>query len=450
MKICSLNLDLRKAYIAGAVLLAFSYTTSTVWMQMTGIPTGPGNLLIKATIAGLFLLSLPFTLVRMESLLGPLLPVLVLLGLYAVRLLYDVVVRDILMIYQTPIYVLSYFFGLTLLPVMALCGAVRKTDIKLIHNWVFALLVVANVSLLVFALRSGFENPLEVLGGRLQVEGEAAGTAVLGPIGIGLMGACLAAFAIGRLAIFGGCGVLGFLLHVSAIVLGCGNILFSASRGPAIAFVLCMLAVAASLVRSALVRKGLRMRQSAWLLLVLPVVLVAVVVVWGDIPVFLFDRFLTLFEERLAGDGGLEERDVVHRVAWEDFSASPLFGSSYVVSFENSSPHNMVYDALIAAGVLGAVALAWTLWRMLGALWRAWRGDAGPHVYPLALVGVCLFVLQLTSGSIGQTPEFWVFMSLLILLTSPAVQGRSTVHVTSAREASPPQAPLNGGNASAV
>ncbi len=450
MKIGSLNLELRKAYIAGAVLLAFSYTTTAVWMLITGIPTGPGNLLIKATIAGLFLLSLPFTLARMESLLGPLLPVLVLLGLYAVRLLYDVIVRDILMIYQTPIYVLSYFFGLTFLPVMALCGAVRKTDIKQVHDWVFALLVVANVSLLVFALRSGFENPLEILGGRLQAEGDAAGTAVLGPIGIGLMGACLAAFAIGRLAVFGSLGVGSFVLHVGAIGLGCGNILFGASRGPAIAFVLCMLAVVASLVRSVLVRKGLRMRQSAWLFLLMPLVVVVVLLVRGDIPVFLFARFLLLFEERLAGGGGSEERDVLHRVAWEDFSASPLFGSSYVVSFENSSPHNLVYEALISAGVLGAVALAWALWRMLGALWRAWRGDAGPHAYPLALIGICLFVLQLTSGSIGQTPEFWVFMSLLILLTRPAVPDRSTFRVASAPKVPPPQAPLIGGNASAV
>jgi hypothetical protein len=450
LKIGSLHLELRKAYIAATMLLTFSYATTTVWMLMTGIPTGPGNLLIKAMITGLFLLSLPFTLARMESLLGPLLPVLVLLGLYAVRLLYDVVVRDILMIHQTSTYVLSYFFGLTLLPVIALCGVVRRTEIKQIHNWVFALLAVANVSLLVFALRSGFEDPLEALGGRVQAEGDTAGTAVLGPIGIGLMGACLAAFAIGRLAVFGGFGVRSVVLHVGAIALGCGNILFGASRGPAIAFVLCMLAVAASLVRSALVRKGLRMRQSAWLFLLMPVIVVVALVVRGDIPVFLFARFLTLFEERLAGGGGLEERDVVQRVAWEDFSDSPLFGSSYVVSFENSSPHNMVYDALIAAGVLGAVALAWTLLRMLGALWRAWRGDAGPHAYPLALIGICLFVLQLTSGSIGQTPEFWVFMSLLILLTSPAVPDRSTFRVASAPKVAPPQAPLIGGNASAV
>jgi hypothetical protein len=450
LKVGGLNLELRKAYIAGAVLLAFSYTTTAVWMLMAGIPTGMGNLLIKAAIAGLFVLALPYTLVRMESLRGPLLPVLLLLGLYAVRLLYDVLVRDILMVYQDPFYVIAYFFGLTLLPVLALCGAVRRADTKQVHDWVFALLVVANVSLLVFALRSGFENPLEVLGGRLQAEGDAAGTAVLGPIGVGLMGACLAAFAIGRLAVFGGLGVRSVVLHVGAIALGCGNILLGASRGPAVAFVLCMLAVAASLVRSALVRKGLRMRQSAWLFLLLPVVVVVVLVVRGDIPVFLFARFLTLFEERLAGSGSVEVRDVLQRVAWEDFSDSPLFGSSYVVSFENSSPHNMVYDALIAAGVLGAIALAWTLWRMLGALWRAWRGDAGPHAYPLALVGMCLFVLQLTSGSIGQTPEFWVFMSLLILLTTPAVPDRSTGRVASARKIPPPQAPLIGGNANAV
>lgn len=423
MSLAGPKVDLRKAYILGTTLLAFSYTTTAVWMLMLGIPTGPGNMLIKAVIAGLFLLALPYTLRRMETLLGPLLPVLILLGLYAVRLLYDVLVRDIFMIYQTPIYVLGYFFGLTLLPVLALCGAVRKVDVKQIHDWVFTFLVVANVSLMVFALQAGFDSPLEVFAGRLQVEGEASGTAVLGPIGIGLMGACLAAFAMGRLAVLNGRGAVWVASHLVIVLLGCGNILFGASRGPALGFLLCMLALMASLVGGAFGMRGLSIRRSIWLYLSLPVIVVAALIGRDDVPIFLFARVLSFLEDRTGVSGGSEERDAVQAAAWEDFRNSPLFGSSYVVSLDNSSPHSMVYDALIAAGVFGAVALGWALWRMAVGLWRAWRGAAGPYGYPLALVGICLFVLQMTSGSIGQTPEFWVFMSLLILLTNPATTG---------------------------
>jgi hypothetical protein len=421
LRIGGLHIELRKAYIVGTALLAFSYSTTAVWMLMLGIPTGPGNMLIKAIIAGLFLLVLPYTLRRMETLLGPLLPVLILLGLYAVRLLYDVLVRDIFMIYQTPIYVLGYFFGLTLLPVMALCGAVRKVDVKQIHDWVFALLIVANVSLVLFASTSGFNTLLEAFAGRLQAEGEMSGTAVLGPIGIGLMGSCLAVFSIARVVVLPRRGAWWAVWHLVAMAIGFSVMLFGASRGPALGFLIGLLMIGITVVRSLLGSKIIRVPRFAWLYLMLPFAAAAMLLGREDIPVYLFERVFAFLEDRVAGGGGLEMRDDLHDAAWRDFSDSPIFGSSYVLpSISNSSPHSMFYDALIAAGVFGGVALAWASWRILMALWRAWRGNAGPYGYPLALVGACLFVIQVTSGSIGQTPEFWVFMSMLILLTTPA------------------------------
>jgi hypothetical protein len=451
LRIGGLNLELRKAYIAGTVLLAFSYSTTAVWMLMAGIPTGMGNMLIKAAIGGLFLLVLPYTLVRMESLRGPLLPVLLLLGLYAVRLLYDVLVRDIFMIYQTPLYVLGYFFGLTLIPVIALCGAVRKLDVKLVHQTVFVFLIVANLSLLVFAATSGFGTLLEAFAGRLQAEGEMSGTAVLGPIGIGLMGACLAVFSMARLVVLGGRGIWWTVSHLAATLIGIAVMLFGASRGPALGFLISVLAIGATIVLRLFGAGKIKVPRFAWLYLLLPIAPVALLIGRDDVPIYLFDRMVAFLDDRVTGGGGSEMRDELHAAAWRDFGESPLFGSSYVLpSIENSSPHSMFYDALIAAGVLGGIALAWASWRMLVALWRAWRGEAGPYGYALSLVGICLSVIQATSGSIGQTPEFWVFMSLLILLTSPAVPDRSTVRVASAPKVPPPQAPLIGGNASAV
>jgi hypothetical protein len=425
-----LEFDLRKAYIAGVVLLAFSYSGTTVWLLKAGIPTGPANMVIKAVIAGLFFTALPFTLARLDRLFGPLLPVLVLFAVYALRLLFDVLVRDILMVYQTPLYALGYFFGLTLLPVVALCGAVRASDVRQIDRWTFALLLFANLSILVHALTADLDSLLEVFAGRLQVEGKEEDTSALNPIGIGLSGACLAALAMGRLAVFGNQGAAWIALHLFALALGAGNILLGASRGPAIAFLACLLAMMVTLLRPVLLATsgGVRLRPVAWLYLLLPVVIVASLIGREDMPIFLLDRFTTFLEDRRAGVNEL--RDAIHAAAWQDFLGSPLVGSSYVVSLERSSPHNVVYEALISAGVLGAIALAWAMTCLALGVWRAWRGDAGPHGYPLALIGICLFVLQFTSGSIGQFPEFWVFTSLLVVLTA-----RSARSVSSTSEA---------------
>jgi O-antigen ligase len=166
--------------------------------------------------------------------------------------------------------------------------------------------------------------------------------------------------------------------------------------------------------------RHIKLHRTTWLYLLLPIVAVAALIGREDIPVFLIARFAAFLEDRVAGVN--EQRDAIHAAAWQDFLGSPLVGSSYVVSLEKSSPHNIVYEALISAGILGAITIAWALMRLALGVYRAWRGDAGPHGYPLALVGICLFVMQFTSGSIGQSPEFWVFTSLLVLLTEKSTR----------------------------
>lgn len=389
---------------------------------MLGIPTGPGNMLIKAFIAGLFLIVLPYTLRRVNVFIGPLLPILILLTLYGLRLLYDVLVRDIFIGGQPPVYVLGYFFGLTLLPVMALCGSVRRMDVVDIHKWSFAILFLANSSLLVLFVVRGIDNPLELLAGRLQVDADGADKAIINPIVIGLSGGCLAAFALGRLAVFWGRGAAWDSINLIGLLLGSLNVLLGASRGPALAFVLCVIAVAVSSLRSRFGFGRLVVRKTIWRYLLLPIAAVSALVLSEEVPVFLFERMFSFLEERVAGVGGVEQRDLIMASAWSDFVQSPLFGSGYVVSLDGSFPHNMLLESVMATGVFGGIAMVWVVAGVLRAIWRAWLGDAGVYGYPLALVAASLFVLQLTSGSIGQTPEFWVFVSCLILLVSPEQQ----------------------------
>lgn len=421
MRPALLSFELRRVYIAAVALLAFGYSGTTVWLLKAGIPTGPANMAIKGLIASLFVVALLCTLTRPSRLFGSLLPVLILFSLYAFRLLFDVLVRDILMVYQTPVYALGYFFGLTLLPIVALSGAVRRSDIGQIHQWTFSLLLFANLSILVHALTADLDSLLEVFAGRLQVEGQEEGTAALNPIGIGLTGACLAALVMGRLAVFGGQGLTWVTLHLLALALGVGNVLLGASRGPAIAFLACLLAMVVSMLRPifSATSGGTRVRPVTWIYLLLLLTGLTWLISRDEIPVFLTERFTSFLEDRLAGVN--EERDAIHAAAWQDFLDSPLFGSSYVVSLDRSSAHSVLYEALISAGIVGAIALAWALARLAWGVWRAFRGDAGPHGYPLSLVGICLLVLQFTSGSIGQFPEFWVFLSLLVLLTEGPV-----------------------------
>jgi hypothetical protein len=407
---------LRKAYILGAVLLGFGYTTVTVLSLLMGVPSGPVNFAVKAGVAFLFLMSLPYALVRLDCVVKTTLPVIVFLSIYSIRLLYDVVIRDIhVMGSQSSLYVLGYFFGLTLIPVMAVSGAVRKADLGRIAQGSYVMLVASNVSLIVFAINSGLESIVQAFAGRLQADGSVDGTSVLNPIGIGLMGACLAAISMARLVVGARTGWAWVALNLVTLIIGLINILLGASRGPAVAFAICVIAVVISLGQSMVGRGGIGIKPRSVLYIVTPLTFMGFFVFSADNPVFLIERLSSFLEGR--SQGVTEERDFIQMRAWEDFRNSPVVGSSYLVSLDNSFAHNIGYEALISTGLLGTILLCWIVWRILRALFRGWRGVAGPDGYGLTLIVICFATIQLTSGTIGQTPEFWVYSSLLMIFT---------------------------------
>jgi hypothetical protein len=387
-------------------------------MLIAGVPTRQGNLLVKAVIASLFFSLLPFLFAQRVSAIKPIAPILVLFVMCALRLLYDVLFRNILFVFQTPAYILSYFFGLTLLPVLALVGTVRQNDVPQVQEWFFRTLLLANVLILVYLYTIGYDSLWTVFSGRMQVNGLEDGTATLGPIEIGQNGACLALMALGRLTTLRHRNLVWVTIEVFSVLIGCINLLLSASRGPALAFLLGAFAILVSIVCHRIGVSTPKMRRHSLVYLSVPFLLVLFLAGRDDVPVFLFSRLAGFVSERSIGVGAQEERDLVHAAALDDFSKSPLLGSSYAVSYETSSPHNIVYEALISAGVFGGAAIIAVLWRILRDIGRVWRGDLGSHGYPLALTAICLLVIQFTSGSIIQSPTFWVYISMLVLLAS--------------------------------
>ncbi len=407
---------MRKGYIPATVLLGFGYSTSTVWSLFIGVSSGMVNLALKALVAALFLLSLPYMLKRAECIFGRIFPVILFLFLYSIRLVYDVVFRDIQLTgAQSQFYVLSYFFALTLLPVLSIAGAARAGDLAQIVKWSFVFLVLANASLIFFAFNSGIESLVLAFAGRLQADGSADGTAVLNPIGIGLMGACLAAFSMARIAVENRGSKWMTVVYLTALIAGIVNILLGASRGPAIAFAICALAVIASVLRAWFPRGGAPANAPAVFLIFGLVAASFGALRSSDTPIFLFERLESFLEGRAIGVG--EERDLIRERALEDFQNAPVLGSSYVVSLENSLAHNIVIESLISVGALGFLVLVWALVNVVRSIWSMLSGNGGPNGYVLGLIGLCFAVIQLTSGSIGQTPEFWVFSAVIIVLS---------------------------------
>lgn len=394
-------------------LLVFSYPIATTWLLYLGLNTSAGNAAIKAIIATLFAMVVVFGRRHNSCGLKDSLPLIAFFAIYGCRLLFDVVLENIVYIGQSKIYTLGYFFGLTLLPAAAVAINLRKEDTPLLHRWFFIAAIVANVSILFYISNEGVLASADAFSGRFEVQGELEGTAVLNPITVGLMGAILVAYTIGRLGAFALASPVQQAFHGALLVLGGGNLLMGASRGPALAIISVLLLTVALLVRSGTGARGIKLRGKLWIYGGCLLAGLLYLIVTQSETIFLFQRFSLMFDP--SAGRAFELRDVIFAQAWQDFLSAPVFGFSYMTS-GGYSPHNIFLEALMATGVVGAVFLLPAMVAAVRGTWRLAVGAVGPTGVSLALAGVCLFIVGLTSGSVGQFPEFWIFVTIVTVL----------------------------------
>ena len=409
----------RQLYIVALMLLCFSYPITTVWLIELGADVSGFNLVIKAGVLVLFLISLLVALQHSPRLPRISLPLIAFLSLYGIRLLYDVLVLDILMVFQTTTYVFGYFFGLTLIPVIVTALALRIEDLPAIQRWTFWLLFAANVSLLAYTILRGPIIATAAFEGRLQEDGAMEGTALLNPILVGATGAMLMCFVIARLATTRAMSVLGQVFYLFCLFLGGINVMLGASRGPAVALLACIFLLFAARLRGGSFG-GARLHPRTWIYVGVFVVLFAALVSTDVIKLQLVDRFRLMLEPSYQAAG--EERDYIYSMAWQDFLSQPFLGSSYVVRQGGYSPHNIVLDALMSTGVVGGMVFLMALVSMMIAVWKLVRGIAGPDGVAIGLICACLTVLSMSSGSIGGNPEFWSYLITAALLSDYATR----------------------------
>lgn len=396
------------------VLLLFSYPLSTVVLLQLDMRTATNSAIVKGVVVAIFLAALIF---QKRSLQGVRVaaPLLILFAVYGIRLIYDVLLLDIVYVFQSKFYTLSYFFGLTLLPTVAAALCLPHESVERLHKWMFASAIITNVMLLYFFSMDG---PIDntAFSGRFEIEGELEGTTVLNPIMVGLMGAVLIAFTMGRLAVIASASPFQQGYHGALIVLGGANLLLGASRGPAVAFTAIFLITLYFLARSHLTTTGLRFRRNLWLFAILLLGALSYLVMLDSLSIQLFDRLALMFDDQAGRP--IEERDFIYAEAWNDFLSSPLVGFSYMTT-TGYSPHNIILGTLMATGLVGGVFLLFALFRAMRGTLNMLRGSAGPWGFSIALAAICFFVLGMTSGSVDRFPEFWIFFTIVTIFGNP-------------------------------
>lgn len=410
---------MRYLHIVVIFLVLFSYPIVTVWLTLAGFETSTYNLATKVGIVGLSLLGLALYRPTEMSALKSMSWLLLFFALFGMRLIYDIGVLGIDDPYQTPLYVFGYFFGLTLLPAMLLAVRLLPADLPALDRAMVIGLVLANISLLVFSATRDLTAET-AFAGRVQQAGEVAGTAVLGPIMVGTMGSMLAAYSVGRIALDRHLPLASQLFFAGMIALGGLNILFSGSRGPAVAFAIAFMIVVITLIASPFRKVEDRARSVGWLYAGLAVIGLVYLLAFTNQEIFLFDRFEAMYGGAVSA--AAEERNYIYAVAWQDFLSSPIVGKSFIVSVGGYSAHNFVLEALMATGVVGGMLFTVGVALALLGTGRLLLGAAGPRGYAIALVSICMLVVGGTSGSVRETPELWALAAIMTIFGAQAAR----------------------------
>lgn len=182
---------------------------------------------------------------------------------------------------------------------------------------------------------------------------------------------------------------------LGAIMLGLYVLALTASRGPSLALVTCLLCFI------------------IWLrgrLVYLVVIGVAAIVVFIELG-FVTNIFslgidierLSIFNTGVDDDYG-NGRGQLYAEAYSRFISSPLLGDALTLE-GGIYPHNVILEAFMATGIVGGSILIWITYRASRTLVEVSRGS--PLIFWLLLVMVQSLTGSMTSGAIYYDPMFW-------------------------------------------
>jgi hypothetical protein len=332
--------------------------------------------------------------------------------LYAFRLYYDLIIREI-KVYESPLFFFQYAIGGTFIPILAISAGWQKVETNKLVKWLFYFSLCSCIAILVMVLSGG--DFLEVIvKARARVDTED--DSIVGPIIVSREGGFLA-----NLALFYLLGKHRFrpsslILYVS-LLLGLLLLVVGASRGPLVAATL-IIGIQLAIV---FWQRLNSIKFWAWLAIIF-----SVVVLPGMVYVINFTDFvqkLTVFNRFTNFSTGGFEKEIRARqwaASWEQIKSSPVVGERMVENLFGHSPHNLFIEVQLALGVVGSFLFLLTLAFSLKKFYTEFH-----HRTSFVAVHFLMWLYLLygmTGISIHTSPQFWLLLAATTYSSSTVKQ----------------------------
>lgn len=290
-------------------------------------------------------------------------------------------------------------FGACFLPTLAVLAHQNSDIFENIYCWLVLLSVVA----VMVSLGTG-DTLVQGLDGHVY-DINRLNLGSLNPISLGHLGVTCALLGI--------CGFVSrkfknrhFWMPASAIALGLTVVILANSRGPIVAFCICVLF---------LILGGAR-RLGAYVVVGTLLGFAVLVYVFQVGAVFSATGVLARFSGVVSVDAAVGGRIIALQGAVEQFLGSPIFGDAIEEKTTGFYPHNVLVEAFMATGFVGGIPF---LTFILLAMLRSWRMvRSGSEDLWVGLLAMQYFLAAMTSGAIYSVHGMWVLLALAICTKS--------------------------------
>ncbi len=334
-------------------------------------------------------------------------PLFVFWSLYILRLLSDTILFPIYLGREVSTYYL-FTFGVCLIPMLAFLVNVDKKTLKRMFNMtviVISLACIFSLYLSWLGIIAGV-NERSLAVGRMYSE-------TLNPISLGHLGASLAIISslyllLNRTKL----SLSSNLLFGLFLILGLFAVGVAASKGPALALVLCLMI---------LIFSELQLRNSLTILIF--VTLLSIIIYTG--AQYIEEKLGFTLITRIQGAADIDEstgsRMRSFTDAWNQFLDHPLLGSALEELNTHFYPHNVVIESFMATGIIGGIAFCLLIVMSMMAAFQLIRTNSISYSW-IALLYIQYLIAALLSGSLWGSGTMWGLMAGVITLSCQCYQ----------------------------
>ncbi len=390
------------AYLLGLTLglALYGYETLAPWVQLIDAESSTPSIALRAVVIILCVACLVTYARAPGARLGPLVPLLLFLYFYALRLVDNFYVQQL--VWQaSPAVAFGLLVGGGLVPAVVLSQIVPKLDEQ-------GFLSMQVAMILVFLAGLGINWDLLLAAS----ETTRASIDKLNPISLG---ALASSFAL-LVAIMPTRGWPLAILRLALLASLVGITAFAQSRGP-------IVATGFALLVFGLVARGPHRKYLVRATIIAAVLMLATPFLLGvDLIAFAMERFFTAVD---ASDAAALGRVVAWQASWQQFTDSPLIGDRVFEPSLMHYPHNLFLESLISLGLLGTLLLLIHLALSSVACLRL-LGNAHSSVMEkyVALLALKQFMAAQFSGAIWGHTTFWIASACAITLVFRKAQRR--------------------------